>query len=130
MKVLIIDSSPQILERLEEIVSDIVAPASIFKASSYAEGTKLFEERKPDVVLLDLGLPANRSFDLIWEMKTLIPSTAIIVLSIHTDINTQQQCHELGADLFFDKYNEFEKLPAILSTISDHKNPKNENLNC
>ena len=124
MEVLIIDSSTQILERLEEIVSDSASAAGIHTATSYSEAAKLFNELKPDVVLLDLGLPASRSFDLIWEMKKLVPSAIVIVLSIHTDTNTQKQCHELGADLFFDKYNDFEKIPAILTTIADDKNQK------
>jgi len=121
MKVLIVDSSIQIVERLKEMVSEAERLVAIHKAVSYKEATDVFLETKPDVVVLDLGLPANRSFDLIWEMKNASPAATIIILSIHTDIPTQEQCHSLGADFFFDKYNDFEKITGLINTIATNK---------
>lgn len=121
MKTLIVDSSLQIIKRWVEMLSETENLLSIHKAVSYNEATKIFKENKPDVVLLDLGLPLSKSFDLIWEMKNLDPATIIIVLAIHTDSATQEQSIELGADFFFDKYNDFEQIPGLVDAIAAKK---------
>ncbi|MEP6846681.1 MAG: hypothetical protein ABI861_11780, partial [Panacibacter sp.] len=55
------------------------------------------------------------------EIKETGIKTSVIVLSIHIDGAIQEQCKALGADYFFDKYYDFEKIPATLNTTADKK---------
>jgi DNA-binding NarL/FixJ family response regulator len=121
MKILIVDSSVHIIKRWMEMLSETENLLSIEKAISYHEAVKVFKENMHDVVLLDLGLPLSKSFDLIWEMKKWNPDSIIFVLAIHTDSAIQEQCIELGADLFFDKYNDFEQIPPLIDAIAAKK---------
>ena len=115
MQVLLVDSSLIILQRLEELLADATAQSVIHKASSYKEALQLFMQQQPAIVILDINLPKNASYRLIKEIKQAAPATVVIVLSIHTDEYIQQQCFLLGADIFFDKYEEFEKIPAVIN---------------
>jgi DNA-binding NarL/FixJ family response regulator len=121
MKILIVDSSIHIIKRWVEMFSETENLLTIHKAVSYNEATKVFKETMPAVVLLDLGLPLSKSFDLIWEIKKLNQATIIIVLAIHTDSSTREQCDDLGADFFFDKYNDFEEIPILVDAIASNK---------
>ena len=121
MLVLIIDHSIQIIDRLEELLSEAKHIRAIYKAVSYEEATSHYKKSKPDIVLLDTSLPANRSVDLMDEIKKMNDATAVIAMSIRTDAHTKEQFVSLGADFFLDKYYDFEKLPGIIDSIAANK---------
>ena len=118
MKILIVDGSLPVIQRLEEMIPETARPLVIDKAVSFNDANRLFEKVKHDMVLLDLGLPGGQSFDLIWDSKKLNPSTTIIVFSIHADDATQDHCFDLGADFFLDKNNDFDKIPGIINKLT------------
>ena len=117
MKILIIDNSVEMIERLEEIISEASVSAIIYGALSYEAALKSFKENMPEVVLLDISLSGNRAITILKEIKEIEPATTIIVLSINTDDKLKEQCRILSADFFLDKYYEFEKIPSIINDI-------------
>ena len=118
MLILIVDSSIQIIERLEELISESGNIITIHKAVSYEEARKLFKENKHDAVLLDIDLPGNKSLKLVREIKKTAGETCVIILSIYMDNYIQDHWKSLGADFFFDKYYDFEKISGLLSSLS------------
>jgi len=118
MRILIIDSSTEIANRLEEILSESASEKSIYKAATYKDAVSFYKEYYPDVVLLDLSLHGNESFELLKSIKKSGKESFVIILSIHVDTRTREQCKRMGADLFFDKYNDFEKIPGTINEIS------------
>jgi len=121
MKILIIDNSVEMIERLEEIISEAPVSAIIYGALSYEAALKSFKENMPEVVLLDISLSGNRAITILKEIKEIEPATTIIVLSINTDDKLKEQCRILSADFFLDKYYEFEKIPSIINDIPGKK---------
>lgn len=118
MSVLIIDSSRAIVKRMKELLSDSINARPIHKAASYKQAVTLFNKTKPGIVVLDMNLPANQSFEMITFIKKTKPDTAIIVLSMHEDKKIQKQCTALGIEYFFDKYHDFEKIPGTIDFIT------------
>ena len=114
MLILIVDSSIQILKRLEEIISETGNLTSIHKAVSYEEATVLIKKNRYDAVLLDIDLPGNKSLKLVREIKKAAGETRIIMQYTYLDNYLQQQYKSLGVDFFFDKYYEFEKICGLL----------------
>ena len=120
MKILIVDNSQIINERLKAMISEAYSPAIIYQATSYDEAIKLLlTESKPDVVVLDVGLPANMAADLLTVIKALKNKTVVIVLSMSIDRLTWQKYTTAGADFFLDKYHEFGKVAGIINKISN-----------
>lgn len=117
MKVLIVDYSTRIVERLEEMLSEAGNVACMHKAVSYTQAITLYQKIKPDIVLLDICLPADGSFKILKEMKKPGSNTCVIILAIEKNNYVHEQCNSLGADFFFDKYSEFEKIPAAIDSI-------------
>lgn len=116
--ILIADSSAQIIDRLERLVSEADSKLQIYKAVTYEDALKLFVTYKPQVVLLDMHFPENKSFDLLKEMKVTGGKTYIIVLSNHGRVNVKEHCKRLGVDCCLDKYNEFDRIPAIIRDVA------------
>ena len=115
MLILIIDSSIQIVERLEEIISEAGNITAIHRAVSYEEAKRLFKENNYTAVLLDIDLPGNESLKLLREIKKNRKETCVIILFTHIDNYIQEQCKFMGADFFFDKYYDFGKISGLLA---------------
>lgn len=121
MRLLIADKSELIIQRLEELLSELTFILAIDKAFSYEEAQLLFKQREPDVVVMDINLPGNTSYQLLKEIKAASPQTVVIVLSFRLDEHIQQQCRNLNVDFFLDKYHEFENVPVIINGIAAKK---------
>lgn len=115
MQVLIVDSSLPIIQRLEELLSESTKISGIYSAVTLHDALQLFKQHRPAMVVLDLNLPGNRSYELLRTIKDDVPTTVVIIVSIHIDEYTHQQCMAQGANYFFDKYHEFERIPQVIN---------------
>lgn len=122
MKILIVDGSEWIPDRIAGLLNETENENTLFKALTYKEAVSLFHAAMPAVVILDKSLPDNGSISLLKEIKSAKKETIVIVLSLHIDQNTEQQCRLAGADFFLDKYTEFEKIPFIIGSIGSEIN--------
>src|ERR1700681_1536082 len=110
MLVLIVDSSNQIIDRLEDLLLDAENISHIHRAISYKEAKRLFTENMHDAVMLDIDLPEKESFTLLKEIKKTAKKTCVIILSACIDDYIREHCKSLGPDFFFDKYYDFDKI--------------------
>lgn len=83
-------------------------------ASSLEKGRHLLKETKPDVLLLDVGLPDGSGLDLIPEVNQISPETNIIVLTSLTDETTLMRVVDSGISGFVSKDSQ---LSDLLVTI-------------
>jgi len=117
MQVLIIDASIRIIERLEEMISELETVTIIHRAVSPEEAGKLLKENKYDVVLLDIDLIAHNPLKLLKEIKKNNRESCVIVLFHQLGNYTQEQCKSLGVDFFFDKHYDFEKICGVIDSL-------------
>lgn len=115
------DTSTIVIQRLRDLVSQSPNVEAIETSTSYSEASKRIRNDEPGIVLLDLGLPASNSIKLIEEIKQGNPEIAVIVISDTPDERLKDQCEQAGADYFFDKYTEFEKIPGAIHQITTGK---------
>jgi response regulator of citrate/malate metabolism len=81
MRILIVNSSSQIVERLGEVISVVEKVTSLHMVVSYAEAKKLLNENKYDALFLDIELPGNESVKLLAETKKNSGSCLIVIFS-------------------------------------------------
>lgn len=117
MKVLIADGSEEIVNRLDEILFEHPMVQMILKATSYNCAKVIFNDHKPDIVLLDNNFPENKSLKLLAEIKADFYTTKVIMLSLHHNEYINNQCKIRGANYFIDKYHDFDKITALLTSI-------------
>lgn len=116
MIVLVVDSSVIIIERWQNILSETENVKTVYGAVAYNDALTLFNQIKPNVVLLDGDLPGNTSMDLLKMFKATDEKATVIVVANNADNYVEEKCKLFGADFFFDKYNDFEKIPAFINT--------------
>lgn len=74
-------------------------------ASTGCEGIKLVEDNKPDIVLVDIGLPDISGIEVIEQIKLLPADYKIVVLSSHSSQDIVQAALDKGATSYVLKKN-------------------------
>jgi DNA-binding NarL/FixJ family response regulator len=69
----------------------------IAEASDGSEAVQKAEELKPDLILLDIGLPKLNGIEAALRIRQLSPSSKIIFLSLHTSLDVVQAALSTGA---------------------------------
>ena len=72
-------------------------------ASSVGEGLRLFAERRPAAVLLDLKLPDGTGIDVLRELQRQAPGTPVVVISGHGSVAEAVEAMKVGATDFLEK---------------------------
>jgi two-component system KDP operon response regulator KdpE len=98
--VLVIDDEPQILRALRINLS--VRGYEVVTASSGAAALRAAAERRPDVVVLDLGLPDMSGIDVLAGLRGWM-TAPVVVLSARTDPSEKVEALDAGADDYVTK---------------------------
>jgi two-component system KDP operon response regulator KdpE len=116
--VLVIDDEPPILRFLRTSLAAV--GHRVVTAENAADALALLVAEKPDVVILDLGLPDRNGFDVIAEIRKQ-SSVPIIVLSARSDERYKVQALDLGADDYIGKPFGIAELMARIRAALRHR---------
>lgn len=119
MKILIVDDSPLIRDRLDQAISPIESITSIDHASNGREALILFWYMQPDIVILDIAMPKKSGIDVLDTIKHKRPATKVIILTNYPSDQFRKICSGLGADYFFNKAEDFHEVPRVLKELSN-----------
>ena len=118
-KVLVVDDSLIIVQRVVEILKELDCIDFVSKASNYTEAIALLELNEYDVVLLDINLPGKNGIELLSYIKEKYPALKTMMLTNQSNDHYRSLCDKLGADFFVDKTSEFEKISQIMNTFTE-----------
>ena len=82
-------------------------------------GVEKAENWQPDVILMDVRMPVMDGPEAIRILRSRpdTEGTPIFVLSAYTDSKTRITCKQAGADAFFPKPIDIEKIDAAIKTL-------------
>jgi two-component system nitrogen regulation response regulator NtrX len=86
-------------------------------AASVGEGLRLFSERRPAVVLLDLKLPDGTGIDVLRELQRQAPGTPVVVISGFGSVTEAVEAMKCGAADFIEKPVARDRLFHVLDKI-------------
>lgn len=121
LKILIVDDTDIVAERLYKMIIDIDSVDTVFKSNSYNQAVELINKQLPDIILLDIQLPVKNGIALLKFVKENYPAIKTIIVTNNASSNYKLICESIGADFFIDKSAEFEKIPFIINRISTQK---------
>ncbi|HTT79187.1 MAG TPA: response regulator [Stellaceae bacterium] len=116
--VLVVDDEPPILRFLRTSLAAV--GHRVITAEDAAGALAALAADKPDVVILDLGLPDRSGFELITEIRrgSAVP---IIVLSARSDERSKVAALDLGADDYIGKPFGMAELTARIRAALRHR---------
>jgi len=113
MRVFLVDDSAVVRERLRAMFSELAEIEIIGEAQNPPEATSSIEKLKPDAVILDIRMPGGSGIDVLQDIKKDNQAPMVIVLTNYPYPQYRRKCMDAGADFFFDKSNEFDKIAEV-----------------
>jgi len=120
-RVLIVDDSAMLRQRLEALLNEAAGITIVGQADDVESAVALIGDTKPDAVILDLALRSGSGLDVLMRVRGIEPRPTMIVLTNYPHDEYRSRCLALGANAFLDKAAEFERVLTVL-LASHHAN--------
>lgn len=117
MKVFIADDSKVLRERLTNMLNDIEEIEIVGEAENGVEAVELILKLQPDVVILDIRMPEGSGINALQAIKKTQPDIVVIMFTNYPYTQYRRKCMVEGADYFFDKSSEFERVAKTLKQL-------------
>ena len=118
MKVFVADDSTVLRERVIEMLSDLPGIEIVGYAQDVSETLTAIKKLNPDVVILDIRMPGGSGMDVLQDVKKDKQAPVVIILTNYPYPQYRKKCLGLGADYFFDKSTEFEKMTELFRQLT------------
>ena len=113
MKILVIEDDQQIVEAITLAFQIRWPEAKLISTQQGEKGIELVENEKPDIVILDLGLPDINGYDVLKQIR-MFSDIPILILTARTEESDIVKGLEWGADDYMIKpFRQLELLSRI-----------------
>ena len=116
--VLIVDDEVTIRSALRDLIQTSYPQLRVIDAPDGATARKLFDARRPALVLVDKNLPDANGIELTRTIKKLNPATLVAVISIETNAHIAAQALAAGAVAFVGKDRLFEEIVPLIGAAA------------
>src|SRR5438552_7565389 len=110
--VLVADDEPLIRQSIEAVLRE--EGFEVSGARTGGEAWTIFQDERPDVVLLDLVLGDVDGLEILRRMRQLVPDCKVILISAHGSIESAVTAMKLGGYDFIRKPFEIEEIVAAV----------------
>jgi DNA-binding NarL/FixJ family response regulator len=118
MKFLVVDDHALIRDALCNVLRELDNSAEILEAGTCGQALELAQSHQDiDLILLDLQLPDRDGLEVLAELRTLYPATAVVMLSGFNDRETVTKALGAGALGFIPKTDSRRVLLGALRLI-------------
>lgn len=118
MTIVLVDDSAALRERIKTMLSELPGVVITGEAADVGEAIEVIQARKPDVVILDIHMPGGSGVDVLRAVKRERPATVVMMLTNYASPQYRNVCFRAGADHFFDKFAEHDRLMATVGKLS------------
>jgi len=119
VKILIVDDSILIRRSLIKLLDRIGSNLEIEEAVNVPEGIRMAKTFVPDIIIIDIMMPGGSGFNVLTAVTECDVPPVTIVLSKYSTVKFREEAVKAGADHFFDKSTEFEKVVKVIEEYNN-----------
>ena len=117
LRILIVEDDPIMCLGLKQLLSSQPHQSVVGTAEDGSLGVKAALSLKPDLVLIDMGMPHLDGIAATQQIKAALPQTRILMLTSHTADTEIIAALSSGADAYCVKGIDFDKLLTAIATV-------------
>ena len=117
IRCLIADDHVLVRQGIRRLLQDESDVEIVGEAGDAAEALKGVTEQRPDIVLLDVGMPGFSSFDAARIIQDEFPETRVVFLTMHEDQDYVMRGLQAGAAGYLLKDTPAAKLVSVLRDV-------------
>jgi DNA-binding NarL/FixJ family response regulator len=118
-RVLLVDNSLVVRERLLALISELPDVDVIAEASTVTDAIRKNRRFRPEIVVLDISLADGNGIQVLEAIKSTRRATPHVIMLTNFALEAyRERCLELGAEYFFDKSAEFEQAVQTIKKLS------------
>ncbi len=121
IKVLIADDHQLFREGVANLLSSVPDIEVVAQAKDGEDTIEKTLRLKPDVVLIDIGMPQMNGIDATRQLKKELPGVKIVALSMHSDMQYVKGILEAGADGYLLKNCTYRQLTDAIASVYSGK---------
>jgi len=125
-KILIVDDEINIIKTLSSILQD--EDHIVYSCKNGEESMEFLRLNDVDLAILDVWLPDVDGIDLLEQVKSLYPDTAVLMISGHGSIDIAVKSTKLGAYDFIQKPLSMERIITSANNALEHMRLRKENI--
>jgi NarL family two-component system response regulator LiaR len=88
IRILLVDDHPLVRRALRDILEKEPDFHVIGEVGNGEEAVAMTEEHHPDIVIMDISMPVMNGVEATKRIKASNPLTAVLILTVHTDLET------------------------------------------
>ena len=121
MKVFIVEDSPAVLERLQDLVREVEHVELVGDAATYETAVAGIIASRPDVSIMDIKLAddSGSGIDVLGRVRKDLPLMKAVMLSNYVTPQHAKASADAGAEYFLDKSADTDRIPQILQQMRD-----------
>jgi DNA-binding NarL/FixJ family response regulator len=116
--ILIVDDHPLFREGLKSLLAKESTYEVAGEAGSGEEGLRKAKEIRPDLVIMDIGLPDISGIEVTRKIREVLSETRVVILSMHLRIDYITKAFQEGATGYITKESATERLLECLESVS------------
>lgn len=124
IKVFVADDSIVLRERVLDMLRDIPGIEVLGCAEDGLHAITAIRVLRPDAVVLDIQMPRGTGLDVLKNIKHDGGRPIVVVFTNFPYPQYRKRAFEFGADFFFDKTTEFEKLRELFGELTGSLEPQ------
>jgi len=112
-----VEDKPEVRDNWSKLINSLPGFSCVRVCSSGEEALRIIPTAPPDVVLMDIFLPRMSGIECTARLKTLLPATPIVILTVLDDDELIFRALEAGADGYLLKRSKPADLRAALLDV-------------
>ena len=113
--ILAVEDAREVLSVLERTLSD--SGFNVLTATDGDSGLQVALDRRPDLVILDIGLPKRDGYEVVRELRARAFANPVLMLTARGDVSDKVEGFDAGADDYLAKPFSYDELLARVRAL-------------